>query len=187
MDIQPFLNDLFNLVQGLKVPGKKAKSYEQMYVRTMFFEKTEQISIDGRVYDITMNAKVECFTCKEILSDLCLMVNPDSMDDQCTFETYTSWKKDFVKKLKEWDKMYVKHIKSAYGDMNTIHMTAMKPLLDLITANENFHNLEVMIKQKKEVPQFRHIALEEEFCKFLTGVCEIFRDYGDLKDLFDIR
>ena len=44
-----------------------------------------------------------------------------------------------------------------------------------------------MIKEKKAVPNFRLIALEEEFAKFLTGVCEIFKDYGDLKDHFDIR
>jgi len=36
-------------------------------------------------------------------------------------------------------------------------------------------------------PTFRFDALEEEFSKFLTGVCEIFREYGDLKDHFDIK
>lgn len=45
----------------------------------------------------------------------------------------------------------------------------------------------MMIKDKKEVPQFRHNALEAEFSKFLTGVCEIFKEFGELKDHFDIK
>ena len=36
-------------------------------------------------------------------------------------------------------------------------------------------------------PKFRFDALEEEFCKFWTGVCEIFKEYGSLEDHFDIR
>ena len=37
----------------MKVPGRKAKSYEQMYVRTMMFEKKEKVVIDGITYDIS--------------------------------------------------------------------------------------------------------------------------------------
>lgn len=44
-----------------------------------------------------------------------------------------------------------------------------------------------MKKEKKDVPQFRELALETEFCKFLTGVCDIFKEFGELKDHFDIK
>jgi uncharacterized cupin superfamily protein len=44
-----------------------------------------------------------------------------------------------------------------------------------------------MIQQKREVPEFRLLALETEFCTFLTGICDIFKDYGELKDHFDIK
>tara|TARA_B110000285_G_scaffold216426_1_gene263721 strand:+ start:792 stop:935 length:144 start_codon:yes stop_codon:yes gene_type:complete len=47
-----------------------------------------------------------------------------------------------------------------------------------------------MMKNKKEypdVPSFRYQALEEQFAKTLTGVCEIFKDFGTLNDHFDIR
>ena len=39
------------------------------------------------------------------------------------------------------------------------------------------------------VPEFRRQALEEKFCIKLTGVCEIFRDFGTekLEDHFDIK
>ena len=115
------------------------------------------------------------------------------MDMNCTPETFVKpWKADLIKILKEWDKMYIKHAKSIYPEMNAIHQQAMKPLLDLVEANYNFYNLEKMIADKKsyeglQPAEFRFKALEEEFVKFLTGVCEIFKDYGELKDHFDIR
>jgi hypothetical protein len=82
--------------------------------------------------------------------------------------------------------------KGTYAEMNTLHMTAMKPLNELIEANLNFHNLEVMIARPNNpipVPEFRRQALEEKFCQKLTGVCEIFKDYGDdpLVEHFNIK
>lgn len=62
----------------------------------------------------------------------------------------------------------------------------MKPLNHLVEANLNFYRLEQMIEAKKEVPKFRYQALEVEFCKFLTGVLDIFKEYGDLKDHYNI-
>lgn len=40
---------------------------------------------------------------------------------------------------------------------------------------------------KLEVPEFRSIALEEQFCEKMTTVCQIFKDFGTLNDHFDIR
>ena len=77
--------------------------------------------------------------------------------------------------------------------MNTLHMSAMKPLNELIEANLNFHNLEQMIIKGNNgiaVPDFRKGALEEMFCQKLTKVCEIFKEYGvddKLEDHFDIK
>lgn len=84
------------------------------------------------------------------------------MEMQLTHETYISWKKDLIKMLKEWDKLYMKHTKSGYVEMNNIHMSAMKPLTNLLESNLNFHYLE-LIEKKKDVPSFRHEALEEKF------------------------
>jgi hypothetical protein len=53
--------------------------------------------------------------------------------------------------LKEWDKLYLKHIKSGFVEMNAIHMNAMKPLTNLLESNLNLHYLELIMK-KKEVP-----------------------------------
>lgn len=46
-----------------------------------------------------------------------------------------------------------------------------------------------MIKENPEnIPEFRLIALEEEFVKHMTNVCDIFKEYGNMKDHpFDIK
>mgnify|MGYP006109269165 CR=1 FL=1 len=36
------------------------------------------------------------------------------------------------------------------------------------------------------VPEFRFLALEEKFVEHMTRICELLRDYGDLKLPFDI-
>ena len=90
--------------------------------------------------------------------------------------------------LKEFDKYYVKHSsnKGTFAEINGIHEATMKPLMDLITANLNFYRLENMIKAKVDIPDFRHRALEEEFVKFMTGICDIFKTYGTLMDHYDM-
>ena len=88
-----------------------------------------------------------------------------------THETYQSWRKDLIKLLKEFDKLYTTHIKSGYPEMNAIHMNAMKPLVNLMESNLNFHNLEQIEKKRKDVPKFRHEALEVKFCENFTTIC----------------
>ena len=95
-----------------------------------------------------------------------------------THETYTSWKKDLVKKMKEFDKLYTKHTKAIYPEISGIQAKAMLPLTLLIESNLAFHRLELQILAKEEIPVFRFKALEFEFSKFFTGVCEIFKEFG---------
>jgi len=43
-------------------------------------------------------------------------------------------------------------------------------------------------KDPSDIPEFRFIALEEEFVKHMTNVCDIFKEYGNMKDHpFDIK
>jgi len=102
-------------------------------------------------------------------------------------DSYQTGKKDLIKMLKEFDKNYTKHIKSGYVEMNTIHTAAMKPLMDMLTSNFNMNALEQLELKDKELPIFRREALVEKFCQHLTRLCEIFRDYGTLKDPFNIK
>lgn len=152
----------------------------------MFFEKCEKKSIDGVTYDITNNTQVEIWNCKSKIVEIFNYLDPGMMEMQLTHETYISWKKELIKLLKEWDKLYMKHIKSGFVEMNVIHMAAMKPVTNLMESNLNLHYLELIMK-KKDVPAFRFDALEDKFIEHFTRVCEIFRDFGTLKDYFNIR
>ena len=121
----------------------------------MFFEKCDQKNIDGKIYDISNGAKVDCFNCKESISEVFRFMDPETMAMECTFDNWQGWKKDLIKICKEWEKCYTKHVKSTYPEMNAIHMQAMQPLNQLVEANANFDRLERMVRDKKEVPHFR--------------------------------
>lgn len=152
----------------------------------MFLEKCEKKTIDGITYEISNSTQVEMWNCKSKIVEIFNYLDPGMMEMQLNVDTYVSWKKELVKLLKEWDKLYTKHIKSGYVEMNAIHVSAMKPLTELLESNQNLHFFEQMML-KKEMPAFRHEALEEKFAGHLTRVCEIFRDYGNLKDYFHIK
>lgn len=61
-----------------------------------------------------------------------------------------------------------------------IQTQAFIPLTDVFLANKNFYNIKQLIAKGHAIPQFRFDALEEEFVKKNTRMCEIFRDYGPL-------
>jgi len=170
------------MIADLKVPGRKAKEYNQKFVRTMFFEKSETVTFDGHTYEVSPNARFETYNSKAAMVDVFIMLDPENMDIALTFDTYLSWKKDLLKACKEWDKYYVKHSsnKGTYAEINAIHESAMKPLIEVITSNLNLHRLENMMKAKMEVPKFRIEALEFEFCRFMTDICDILKTYGTL-------
>lgn len=120
----------------------------------MFWERIDSLKkwIDGNEYEFSNAANVDHFNCKTALIDICNHCDPSTMEQTLTFETFSTWKKELIKFCKDWDKMYLKHMKSTYPELNAIHMAAMKPLTLLVDSNSNFHKLENMIKEKKEVP-----------------------------------
>lgn len=161
----------------------------------MFFTRLErgnEIVIDGEVYIISMQSNVGNYECRSALFEVASLFTDDRLSMECQYDTYTQWKKDLVKACKEWEKNYVKHQKTKiYDEMQALHDRAMKPLSDLIAKNLEFSQLERMIDREKEgaIPEFRFIALEEEFVKCMTNVCEIFKLYGDnrVEEHYDIR
>jgi hypothetical protein len=108
----------------------------------MYFAKVEKISIDGVGYEISNASQVEIWNCKTAINDIYNALDPSMFDMNITVENYLPWKKELVAKLKAFDKLYTKHIKSGYVEMNTIHTTAMQPLTDLLEANINLHFFE---------------------------------------------
>ena len=76
------------MVQELKVPGRKAKAYEQQYCRTMFFEKKEEVTIDGSKYQISNGAMVELFNCKSSVVDILNFLDDFTVGEARTPDTY---------------------------------------------------------------------------------------------------
>ena len=84
----------------------------------MFLEKCEKKTIDGVTFDITNATQVELWTCKSKIVEIYLYLDPSMMEMQLTQDTYISWKKELIKHLKEFDRLYVKHMKSGFVEMN---------------------------------------------------------------------
>jgi len=101
----------------------------------MFFEKCEKFSIDGVQYEISNSTQVELWNCKSKIVEIYIYLDDGMMQMQLNQDSYVSWKKELIKHLKEWDKLYTKHIKSGYVEMNAIHTSGMKPLTDLLESN----------------------------------------------------
>jgi hypothetical protein len=152
----------------------------------LWVEKVEKKEIDGTTYEISNGSQVEIWNCKTAINEIYTALDPSMFDMQLTPENYITFKKELISKLKNFDKMYTKHIKSAYVEMSAIHNQAMLPLSNLLESNRNLHFLEELMK-KKEVPKFRFEALEEKFIGHMTKVCEIFTTYGKLKESFNIK
>jgi len=158
-----------------------------MYVRTMFYEKCEKTTIDGVTYEISNTTQVEIWNCKSTMVEIWNIFDSGMLEMKLTAEEYIAWKKDLIKVLKEFDKLYLKHIKSGYIEMNNIHMAAMKPLTNLMESNLNFYFLENIEKKNPDVPKFRHEALETKFCEHFTTLCNVFKDFGELKEYYNIK
>ncbi len=152
----------------------------------MYFEKVEKKFIDGTTYEISNGSQVEIWNCKTAINEIYVALDPSMFDMSITVENYISFKKELIQKLKAFDKLYTKHMKSAYIEMNNIHTQAMKPLSELLESNRNLHFLEELMK-KKEVPKFRFEALEDKFIGHMTKICEIFATYGKLKESYNIK
>lgn len=54
-------------------------------------------------------------------------------------------------------------------------------------ANRNFYNVRKLQGKGHVIPSFRFDALEEEYVKKTTVMCEIFKQFGNLSDPFNIR
>lgn len=83
-------------------------------------------------------------------------------DDYLQVDTLAGWKKDVISKLKDFEKKYVKHAKTANKDFVAIIEHSMKPVVDVYTACfnlDNFHKLD----KKRNFPEFRKKALTEKF------------------------
>lgn len=92
----------------MKLGKRKVKNYEQKFIRTMYFQKCETFWIDGIEYVVSNSASVDYYNCK---TQIYYIWNHVAGIEDCDENTYTGWKKEMVKLLKDFDKKYFKHSK----------------------------------------------------------------------------
>ena len=72
-------------------------------------------------------------------------------------------------------------MKGTHGELSGIIKEAMLPLSKILESNCNFDMLEKLMEKKKNLPQFRHLALETQFAEHLE-VCRVTHVAGHLPD-----
>lgn len=90
----------------------------------IFFKLSDPFrkTIDGTEYQFTNNAVNDTHNCKEQLVLIYDKMDPMNMQaPELDHENLNTWKKDLIKLLKEWDKLYLKHVKSCYPEMVKVH------------------------------------------------------------------
>lgn len=112
----------------------------------MFFNRAEIIKIDGKEYPISNSSNIDHFNCKSHLITFWILHWETSKIEELNPDNYVAWRKESVKLLKEWDKMYVKHEKTTNKELGAIQADAFLPLTDLWEANNNFYNIHKLIE-----------------------------------------
>ena len=57
--------------------------------------------------------------------------------DELNPDNLAAFKKELTSKLKEYERKYVRHVKTTNGLLASIHTKAMQPVLDLMEASVN--------------------------------------------------
>jgi uncharacterized short protein YbdD (DUF466 family) len=133
--------------------------YEQKNIRTMFFENLKDdlawqcmeyrtgintISLTTSVMQNLRNSK-DC-----IIQKIFDKVKVQNFEEYWTADEYIQKKKDLVQGLKDFDKLYIWHVKNAQPDLNQIHTDCFTHLHKLLKSNFDFLNIRNMIKYEEE-------------------------------------
>lgn len=157
----------------------------------MFWERGEAIKIDDQVHEISNFANVDHFNCKTKICEIwSLGFDPDKIED-LNADNWVQWKKESVKMLKEFEKMYQKHEKVTNKELGAYIASSFVPLTDAWDANWNYYNILKMINDGVNVPDFRFKAIEDKYIEKMTRLCNLLTTYGEeeqrLRQPWDIR
>ena len=107
--------------------------------RTMVFKRLQEdfIVIDGISYEVTNSANQDHFACKETFMSIFQLLEQYYDSDELNPDNLAAFKKELIGKLKDYERKYVKHVKTTNGLLASIHTKAMQPVLDLTEASVN--------------------------------------------------
>ena len=88
--------------------------------------QTDFIEIDGISYEVTNSANQDHFDCKEKFMNIIRHLETGYDDpENLTPDNLSSFKKELISKLKDFEKKYVKHVKATNPALADIHKKAM--------------------------------------------------------------
>lgn len=147
----------------------------------MFWLKAESVKIDGKTYDLSNAAQIDHFTCKmHLWQNIWTPLEDGGVFNDLDSNNYVAWRKEFVKSLKEFDKLYVKHEKTTNKEFMGYINEAFMPLTELWEANNNYYNLNKMVEAGVNVPEFRTKAVEDKFIEKMMKFMDVLKAYGSL-------
>lgn len=191
IDLSGFLIDLQRLSTVMKIP-RKSQGYEQIYLKTAFFPQVGlecKISVDGLNFELQKSCVDIARDCRE---DFIRVLSGLDLVSELEASTFTSQKKDLIKKLTSFEKSYMAHYKKAHDYLlNSVLAVILKPLSDALEANINLYYLENRNHEKKKwfkdpAPEFRIKACKEKFADSMRELVVRLRDNGSPLHLTDI-
>ena len=105
----------------------------------MVFKRLQEdfIVIDGISYEVTNSANQDHFDCKEKFMNIFQHLEQYYDGEELSADNLASFKKELISKLKDYERKYVKHVKTTNGLLAGIHSKAMQPVVDLMEASVN--------------------------------------------------
>ena len=105
----------------------------------MVFKRLQEdfIVIDGVSYEVTNSANQDHFACKETFMSVFQHLEQYYDGEELSPDNLAAFKKEVISKLKDFERKYVKHVKTTNGLLAGIHTKAMQPVVDLMEASVN--------------------------------------------------
>lgn len=185
-----YLEQLKRAMQVFKVPCKSA-TYDQDKVRSAFFAQSQnEMTVDLRTFLIP-KASVDSArdTREEFIRVWKTLDEIDSMEA----ENYRASRTNLTKALAGFEKVYVKHVKSAHTEIyEQFLMPIIQPLVDVINTNKELYAVEHRHHKNKKwftdpAPEFRIKACRAVFFEALTALLVKLREIGVLATIMDVR
>ena len=105
----------------------------------MVFKRLQEdfIVIDGVSYEVTNSANQDHFACKETFMSVFQHLEQYYDGEELSPDNLAAFKKEVIGKLKDFERKYVKHVKTTNGLLAGIHSKSMQPVVDLMEASVN--------------------------------------------------
>jgi hypothetical protein len=191
IDLSKFLSDLWRLSSILKVP-RKSQGYDQLYLKTSFFPQValeNKMTVDGLNFELQKSSVDAARDCRE---DFIKVLGGLELFSELEAENFLSHKKDLIKKLTNFEKTYMAHLKKGHDYiLDSVLSVILKPLSEALDANMNLYYLQYRDHEKRKwfrdpAPDFRLSACKERFSDTMRDLIVRLKDHGPLMHLPNI-